>query len=94
MQIYTNIYLYNTQLGKDDFPNLKKIERGNLKQLYDLAAESDIFITDEYEITKLFTELQINLIYLGDKKISKVRSVVAKDLFELKNIVAEIMFNK
>jgi hypothetical protein len=91
LQFSANMYLYGTKLKKDDYPNLKMIEAEDLLHLCEFALVSDLFFTDDAKIAKLMADLPMKLIYLGKEENKTIKNVEIKDVFELKNIVNEML---
>lgn len=86
-----NFYLYDMKFKSDEYPNLKRIEKQDLLYFWEFAGASDVFLTDDSEIAGLFNEVSNRCVFLGTEQIENTRSVAIKDVFELKNIVSDIL---
>ena len=87
-----NIYLTGRTIHKKNFINIEDIEYENLFDLFILARECDLFITDNTDWAKIFSQLDVKMICLDINEVIKgVKSIDPVDVFELKNSISSIL---
>ncbi|MCK4311769.1 MAG: hypothetical protein KAW88_03430 [Candidatus Cloacimonetes bacterium] len=89
---FANLYLTGRKINKKNFINIVDIEIENLYEIYSLAKESDLFLSDNPALVNIFAKLGVNLIYLGEKVgTDDYKCINPQNVFELKNIIPEVM---
>lgn len=89
---FANLYLTGRKINKKNFINIFDIEIENLYEIYSLAKESDLFLSDNLALVGMFAKLGVNLIYLGEKVgTGDYNCIKPQNVFELKNIIPEVM---
>jgi hypothetical protein len=87
-----NIYLTGRTIHKKNFINIEDIEYENLFDLFILARKCDLFITDNLDLAKIFSQLDVKMICLdNNEEIEGVKSINPEDVFELKNSISLIL---
>jgi hypothetical protein len=87
-----NIYLTGRTIKKKNFINIEDIEYENLFDLFILARECDMFITDNLGLAKIFSQLEVKLICLDKNEVIEgVKSIDPEDVSELKNSISSIL---
>ena len=89
-----NVYFTANSLKNHDFPNLQNLAVANLFELYQIAKSSDIFLTDNKDLSRLFSHFEVRQIFLGsDAAKSNFRTVRFNgedNILELVNMIQEI----
>ena len=89
---FANIYLTGRKINTKNFINIVNFEIENLYEMYSLAKESDLFLSDNLARVGMFDKLGVNLIYLGEKVGTKdYQCIGPQNVFELKNVIPEVM---
>ncbi|MCK4653817.1 MAG: hypothetical protein KAU01_05185 [Candidatus Cloacimonetes bacterium] len=89
---FANIYLTGRKINKKNFINIINFEIENLYEMYSLAKESDLFLSDNLALVGIFAKLGVNLIYLGEKvRTEDYKCIEPQNVFELKNVIPEVM---
>jgi hypothetical protein len=87
-----NIYLTGRTINKKNFINIEDIEYENLFDLFILARKCDLFITDNTDLAKIFSQLEVKMICLDNNEVIEgVKSIDPVDVFELKNSISSIL---
>lgn len=87
-----NIYLTGNTLKKHDFINLKNLAGFNLLDLYSLAREATLFITDQLNLIRLFHSLNVTQLLLSHDHPKQETIVVDPyNLSELKTVIPRLI---
>ncbi|MBN1326846.1 MAG: hypothetical protein JW996_02740 [Candidatus Cloacimonetes bacterium] len=71
-----NIYITGRQLKKNWFINTRNLETGNMLDLFFLSRESDILLCDQQDRVKVFSNFDINQIFLSKtERMTGIESV-------------------
>ena len=90
-----NIYLTGRTINKKNFINIEDIEYENLFDLFILASKCDLFITDNTDLAKIFSKLEVKMICLDNSEVIKgVKSIDPIETEELKNAISSILKKK
>ncbi len=90
-----NIYMTGIPFKKDIYPNVKNVKMKDLLDICCFAKVCHIFISDNYELVDLFSNLQVRQVFVGKgKPIKKVKSQNMSEyhnILDLVNLVQEEM---
>lgn len=90
-----NIYLTGRTLNKKNFINIEDIEYENLFDLFILVRKCDLFLTDNHELAKIFSQLDVKMIFLNNNEVIKgIVNVDPSETEKLKNAISTILKKK
>jgi hypothetical protein len=88
----SNIYLTGRILKKHNFINMRNLRDQNLLELYSIAEGSDVFISDNEEVVKIFSDLDVTQLFINKKQtIKNIRTINPDNIYEVKNMIPEIL---
>ncbi|MCK4695200.1 MAG: hypothetical protein KAT74_05540 [Candidatus Cloacimonetes bacterium] len=88
----SNIYLTGRILKKHNFINMRNLRDQNLLELYSIAEGSDVFISDNEEVVKIFSDLDVTQLFIDKKQtIKNIRTINPDNIYEVKNMIPEIL---
>ncbi len=87
-----NIYLTGKSINKKDYLNIVDVKVENLFDLFALAKKSNLFFSDNYRIARLFSLLNVDIIFLGEKnRIDNTDSIYPDNIYEWKDLVTKVI---
>ena len=87
-----NIYFTGKNITSKDFINIEIIQVTNLLELFNLAKNSDILITDKIEIAGTFVDIGITQVFLGKNfGNSTLKCIEQKDISALKSVIKDAL---
>jgi len=95
LKLYFSVqtYIIDRNFQKFKEPNIK--QNISLLKLFLLLNENCILLSDDVELIKLFSHFNVNEVYLGKNKFNKdIKSTLPQNVFELKNIIQDILDRK
>ena len=90
-----NVYLTDKVFNSLEMINIKEMPIHNLYELFCIASVCDLYITNKPELARLFGELGIFVLFLGEEiNMKNVRCAQTKELFIVKNIIQKHLKEK
>ncbi len=87
-----NIYLTGKSINKKDYLNIVDVKIESLFDLFALAKKSNLFFSDNYRIARLFSLLNVGILFLGEKdKIENTDSIYPGNIYEWKDMVTKVI---
>jgi len=85
----SNLYLSGQVLKKHEFINLRNLERTTLLDLYYYAQQSDLFISDDLDLIRIFADLDLPEIYITSEiPPNSIPFVNIKNVSRIKDLIA------
>jgi len=86
-----NFYITGIPYEQETFIHVVNIKMDDILQLYTIASNADLFVTDDYSLLIILKKYIPNALFFGkENSFSDIPCLHPKNIFELKNLILEM----